>query len=104
MNSTAWVYILSTKSQTVLYVGFTRDLPTRIWEHRIRQNPASFTARYFVNKLVYYQGFLSVTEAERAERYIKGKTRAWKKALIGKHNPSWKDLFDDVKLNLLSRS
>jgi predicted GIY-YIG superfamily endonuclease len=50
-----------------------------------------------VNKLVYYQGFLSTSEARNAELYVKGKTRAWKKALIKKPNPKWKDLSADIE-------
>src|SRR5689334_21620401 len=96
MKFTAWVYILTNWSQSVLYVGFTTNLPGRTWQHRTKRDPKSFTARYTVNRLVYYQGFLSVTEAEKAEKYIKGKTRAWKRALISKHNPKWKDLSDEV--------
>jgi putative endonuclease len=93
----AWVYVMTNHSHTVLYSGVTTDLATRVWEHRTKQNPSSFTARYSVNKLVYHQGFLSVEEAEKAEKYIKRKTRAWKTALISKHNPKWKDLTDEVR-------
>jgi putative endonuclease len=65
----AWVYIMTSQSHSVLYTGFTTNLEVRVWEHSTKQNPDSFTSRYSVNKLVYYQGFLSVTEAEKAERY-----------------------------------
>ena len=93
----AWVYILTNRTRSVLYTGFTTDLVTRIREHSTKRNPDSFTARYGVNQLVYYQGFLSIAEAEQAEKYIKGKTRAWKKALIDRHNSKWKDLSFEVK-------
>jgi putative endonuclease len=79
----------------------TTDLATRVWEHCTKQNPTSFTARYSVKKLVYHQGFLSVEEAEKAEKYIKGKTRAWKTTMISKHNPKWKDLADEVRTGIL---
>jgi putative endonuclease len=92
----AWVYMMTTRSNSVIYTGFTTALDTRVWEHSTKQNPNSFTAKYNVNKLVYYQGFLSVTEAEKAELYIKGKNRAWKRALISKHNPKWQDLRDGI--------
>jgi putative endonuclease len=87
---------MTNQSNSVLYVGFTTDLKTRVWEHSIKQNPTSFTARYNANKLVYYQGFLSVSEAESAEQYIKGKKREWKRALIDKHNPTWQDLRSQI--------
>lgn len=99
MLPVAWVYIMTNSSHSVLYVGFTTDLRTRAWEHRTRQNPCSFTARYSVDKLVYFQGFLSIAEAERAEKYIKGKTRAWKLHLIKQQNPYWKDLTGQLKQN-----
>jgi putative endonuclease len=79
MQYNAWVYILSNRTRSVLYVGFTTDLSRRMWEHRTKQNPSSFTARYNVNKLVYLQGFLSIGEAKHSEDFIKGKNREWKK-------------------------
>ena len=88
---------MTDRSNSVLYVGFSTDLPTRIWEHQTKQNPNAFTAKYSANKLVYYQGFLSVTEAEEAEKYVKGKKREWKKILITKNNPHWLDLADEMK-------
>jgi putative endonuclease len=94
----AWVYMMTNETHSVIYAGFTTDLPTRVWEHSTKANPESFTARYNVNKLVYFEGFLSIPEAESAERYIKGKKREWKKALITKHNPRWKDLRDEIQL------
>jgi putative endonuclease len=95
-NHVAWVYMMTTQSNTAIYTGFTTRIITRVWEHTRKRNPTSFTARYKVNKLVYYQGFLSVTEAEQAEQYIKGKNRAWKRGLISKHNPKWQDLRDTI--------
>src|SRR5690606_21412407 len=90
-NFIAWVYIVTNRTNSVLYTGSTIDNSTRFWEHLTKRNKASFTAKYNVNKLVYVQGFLSVYEARKAEKYIKGKTRAWKRA-FEKHNPYWKDL------------
>jgi putative endonuclease len=97
INHVAWVYLMTNKSRTVIYTGFTTDLPARMWEHSTRQIPTSFTARYKVDRLIYFEGFLSVIEAESAEQYIKGKKREWKCALIEKHNPSWKDLIPELK-------
>ena len=101
MSFVAWVYIMTNWSHSVLYVGFTTNLRTRVWEHCMKRNPNSFTARYSVNKLVYFQGFLSVSEAEDAEKYMKGKTRAWKRSLISKHNPYWKDLANPISAGML---
>src|SRR6188768_255138 len=94
---TAWVYILSTINNTTLYVGVTNDLSTRLWEHRTKQNPKSFTARYNISKLVYYEGFELVTEAIDREKFIKGKSRQWKAELIETMNAEWSDLTSSFK-------
>ena len=88
----SWIYILTNQHNTTLYVGVTTDLRTRLWEHRTKRNPGSFTARYNLAKLVYYEGFDLVTEAIDREKFIKGKTRKWKEDLIRKLNPDWNDL------------
>lgn len=93
----AWVYILTNSRHTVLYVGVTNNLATRVWEHATRQDPKCFTARYNIHKLIYYESFDSITEANLRERFIKGKTRKWKEALIQKMNPEWGDLTNTVK-------
>lgn len=99
MLPTAYVYILTNKHNTVLYVGMTTDLRTRLWEHQTRINPSSFTARYNVVKPINYKGFDSVEEALERKRYIKGKSRKWKEELISGMNPEWND-FTDVIMNM----
>jgi putative endonuclease len=94
----AWVYIITNKAMTVLYTGYTTDLPTRLWEHRTKQNPESFTARYDVCKLLYYKGYHSIESAQAVERMIKRKTRAWKVKLINSVNPDWNDLTNELRL------
>lgn len=93
---TAWTYILTNDHNTVLYVGMTNDLPTRLWEHRTKQNSKSFTAKYNISKLVYYEGFELITEAIDREKFIKGKSRQWKIDLIKTMNPEWIDLTEKV--------
>ena len=80
----AWIYILTNDRHTVLYVGVTTDLPTRLWEHRTKRNENSFTARYNVYKLMYFEGFETIVEAITREKYITGKKRDWKDTLIPK--------------------
>ena len=92
MTPSAWTYIITNNHNTTLYVGVTNDLPTRLWEHRTKQNPLSFTARYNLYKLVYYEPFELIVDAIKREKHIKHKTRKWKEALICKVNPEWKDL------------
>jgi putative endonuclease len=88
----AWIYILTNDRHTVLYVGVTNNLATRLWEHRSQSDQRSFTARYNVCKLIYYEGFNSIVEAIAREKLIKGKSRKWKEALIQQVNPEWIDL------------
>jgi putative endonuclease len=96
MRPSAYVYILTNKTKTTLYIGVTTDLPTRLWEHRNKQSGSSFTARYNLFILVYYEGFTWLTHAIKREKYIKGKTREWKEELIYTKNPVWRDLADDI--------
>jgi len=96
MRASAYIYILTNKARTTLYVGVTDDLPSRLWQHRTKQSPRSFTARYDLSILVYYEGFTWISNAIKREKYIKGKTRKWKEELIRAKNPVWRDLTDDV--------
>jgi putative endonuclease len=92
MEHCAWVYILTNRHHTTLYVGVTNNLPARLYEHRTKQNPKSFTARYNVYKLVYYEGFESIVAAIAREKFIKRKTRKWKEDLIKTMNAGFTDL------------
>ena len=91
------VYILTTKKNTALYTGVTSDLYSRIVEHRERKHPKSFTAKYNINKLVYFEGFHSIEEAITREKQIKAGSRQKKIDLIESMNPEWNDLFEEVK-------
>ena len=85
-----YVYIMSSPSQT-LYTGVTNDLERRVNEHK---NGAidSFTKRYRIDRLVYFQETNDVNAAIAAENQIKGISRAKKIALIEAENPKWQDL------------
>jgi len=92
MSPAAFVYILTNKHHTVLYVGMTTDLRTRLWEHQTRSNPSSFSAKYNIFKPVFFESHDDRNKAIERELYIKGKTRKWKDDLIASMNPTWKDL------------
>jgi len=92
-----FTYIITNKSNKVLYTGVTSDIVSRIMEHKEKFYPQSFTARYNCNKLVYYQFYESIEAAIEREKHIKGKSRAFKLDLINKQNPEWKDLWEDIK-------
>ncbi len=87
-----YVYILTNKNNTVLYTGVCHNLMRRIWEHKYKVNPKSFTARYNINKLVYYECFSDIKAAIAREKQIKGWLRIKKIALIESVNKEWKDL------------
>ncbi|MBP3308459.1 MAG: GIY-YIG nuclease family protein [Clostridia bacterium] len=88
-----YVYILTNKYNTVLYVGMTKDLRRRIKEHT-KESASGFTKKYNVCKLVYFEEFQNRDEAASRERQLKRWTRTKKISLIEKANPSWIDLLD----------
>ena len=89
-------YITTNKNNTTLYTGSAEDVTSRMIEHKEKYYPRSFTARYNLDKLVFYRNFSPIEEAREYERYIKGKTRQWKVDLINSTNPDWRDLTDEL--------
>jgi len=94
MSENFWVYMVTNKTQTVLYTGVTNDLERRVWEHRNKTNPRSFASMYSAHVLVWYEQIPTALEAIAAEKHIKGLTREKKKAMIRELNPRWNDLSD----------
>ena len=90
-----FVYILTNRRHTVLYTGVTNDLVRRVSEHRAKLT-GGFTARYNVDKLVFYERTTDVNAAIAREKQIKGGSRRRKIALINDMNPDWRDLFEDL--------
>lgn len=82
-----YVYILTNKSRRVLYTGITNDMPRRLFEHKNKNNPNSFTAKYNVFYIIYYEYFENVEEAIHREKEIKNWTRMKKLDLIRNFNP-----------------
>ena len=91
--NTYYVYIMTNRSST-LDTGVTNNLERRILEHRSRV-PGSFTGRYLLDRLVYFEETNDVTVAIQREKQIKGWTRARKMALINAVNASWQDLSEE---------
>lgn len=83
---------MTNKGNNVLYVGVTVGLEGRVWQHKCKAFPDSFTAKYNINKLVYYETFESIREANAREKQIKAGSRKKKVNLIEKENSEWKDL------------
>ena len=90
-----YVYILTNMNRTVLYTGVTNNLYQRVLHHRMGKG-GKFTARYQVNKLVYYEVFDWIEDAIMREKQIKGGSRQVKIDLVNAMNPDWLDLFEDL--------
>jgi len=86
------VYILANRSNRVLYVGVTSNLQNRVRVHIRHLNPESFSDRYNVTKLVYYELLPTMWAAIAREKQLKGGSRADKVRLIERANPDWRDL------------
>ena len=95
MEKESYVYILASKRNGTLYIGVTSDLIKRVWEHK-NKIVGGFSAKYSVDKLVYYEQHIDIMEAIRREKTLKKWLRKWKLALIEKSNPHWLDLYDDL--------
>ena len=88
-----YVYILTNKNCNVLYTGVTRDLVRRVWEHRNYADKDSFTSKYNVKRLVYFEETSDVRAAIEREKQIKSWSRERKTTLIMEKNPRWTDLY-----------
>ena len=82
---------MTNRNKTVIYTGVTNDLRKRVRQHKDKKD-CSFTKRYNITKLVYYESFGSIHDAIAAEKKIKSGSRAKKIALIESVNPLWNDL------------
>jgi len=94
MTKRYYVYILASKRNGTLYIGFTDDLERRMREHKLKE-VESFTKKYDVDKLVYFEIFETSNEAFIRERRLKKWKRSWKLELIESKNPDWNDLSND---------
>lgn len=87
---------MTNQGNNVLYTGVTNNLKKRVFKHKQKLDPKSFTARYNINKLVYYEVAESSRVAIRREKSIKNLVRRKKMRLINKFNPTWRDLYKDL--------
>jgi len=91
------VYIMTNRHNTILYVGVSSELPSRVLDHKNKKYPKSFTARYNLNKLVYFEFHETIVGGIAREKQLKGGSRQKKVDLINGMNPEWRDLYDDIK-------
>ncbi len=93
--SAYWVYLLTNKPRSTMYVGVTNDLVRRAFEHR-EGLVKGFTARYGLKMLVYFERHDSAYAAIQREKNIKHWSRLWKLKLVESANPQWRDLYNDI--------
>ena len=90
------VYIITNKKSGVLYIGETKRLKKRIYQYKTKAHPSTFSARYNLDKLVYFEEFENGDKAKIREKKMKKWDRAWKIELIEKSNPDWEDLYEEL--------
>ncbi len=90
------VYLMASQRNGTLYVGVTSDLVQRVGQHK-EKLVDGFTKRYGVDRLVWYECHATMDSAIIREKAIKGWKRRWKLALIEEQNPTWRDLYDDIR-------
>ena len=90
-----YVYLLASRKNGTLYLGVTRDLTRRVYEHKRKVAPG-FTARYDVDCLVWFECYDDPQTAIEREKEIKKWRRAWKIDLIEKENFDWRDLYPEI--------
>ena len=89
---TYYVYLITNINNSVLYTGVTNDIERRAIEHKLGFG-STFTKKYNVWKLVYFEECHDIKNAIEREKQIKGWTRIKKNKLIESINPDWNDLF-----------
>ena len=91
----SYIYILSNKNRTVLYIGVTGDLIKRVTEH-INGKGSNFARKYNLDDLVYFEEFIDITQAISREKQLKNWREEWKWDLIKEFNLEIKDLFSEL--------
>jgi putative endonuclease len=90
-----YVYLLASRKQGTLYLGVTKDLVRRNYQHREKLLPG-FSSRYDIRRLVWFETYDDPVIAIEREKEIKKWRRAWKIGLIEKDNPDWRDLYSEI--------
>ena len=91
------VYIMASMKGGTLYTGVTGTPAGRIWQLKTHADPGRFTARYKVERLVWYEVHETAISAIQREKRIKDGKRAWKDRLIEEKNPTWRDLAHELE-------
>lgn len=91
------VYIMTNQWHSTLYTGVTSDLTKRMYQHKNKMYKGSFTAKYNLTKLVYFEIFHRIEDAIAREKQIKSGSRAKKLKLVNSLNPEWNDLESTIE-------
>ena len=94
MPNDYYTYIMTNQGNSTLYVGVTDDIERRSLEH-IAGVGASFTSKYKINKLVYFERYTEISDAILREKQLKGWKRVKKEMLVNQINPKWNNLMSD---------
>ena len=95
----AWyVYLLASKKHGTLYLGVTRNLVRRVYEHRTKP-VQNFTSRYGVDKLVWFEIYDDAATAIARERNLRNGGATGRFGLIEEQNPGWVDLYPGIAMN-----
>ncbi len=95
MDKLYYVYIMTNKTNKVLYTGVTNGLKRRVYEHK-NKLAEGFTKKYNIDKLVYYEVCEQAESAILREKQIKGGSRERKIKLVNSMNKEWRDLYDEL--------
>jgi putative endonuclease len=90
-----YVYLMASRKAGTLYLGVTRDLVRRVYQHKAKATPG-FTSRYAVDRLVWFEPYDDPATAISREKEVKKWRREWKIRLIEEANPDWRDLYADI--------
>lgn len=97
MKRDGTVYIMTNQWHSTLYTGVTSDLTKRMYQHKNKMYKGSFTAKYNLTKLVYFEIFHRIEDAIAREKQIKSGSRAKKLKLVNSLNPEWNDLESTIE-------
>jgi putative endonuclease len=89
------VYLMATRKDGTLYLGVTRDLVRRVYQHK-NKTLKGFTSRYDVDRLVWFETYDDPVNAITREKEVKKWRRDWKIQLINESNPDWRDLYPEI--------
>ena len=96
MEKGGFIYFMTNKNRTTIYIGVTNDLQRRVMEHRNHINKNSFSDKYNLEFCVYYEYHLSIEQAIERETQLKKWNRKKKETLINRVNPQWDDLWNKI--------